>query len=58
MYPVGMGRGPETPGPRRWKFSPGAKFNPGAWSSLMTFTFYKEKMLKLIKIMQILNKNI
>ena len=40
---LGMGRGPETPEPRRWKFSPGAKFNPGAPSFLMTFTFDNRK---------------
>ena len=50
-----MGRGPETLGPRRWNFSPGAKFDPGAPSSSMTFTFYNTKNAKIIKIMQILN---
>ena len=44
---LGMGRGPETPGPRRRKSYSGAKFDPGAPSSLTTFTFYDTKFAKI-----------
>ena len=46
---LGMLRGPETPGPRRRKSNPGAKFDPGAPSPLMTFTFYNTKDANIIQ---------
>ena len=41
------GSGAQHPGPHRRKSYPGAKFDPEAPSSLMTFTLYDTKFAKI-----------
>ena len=50
--------GPWTPGPRRRKSSPGAKFHPRGPVALNDLYFYNTKDARMDQIMQILNKNI